>query len=234
MSDDIKLYNEAPDKYDEVQYLRPDYSGAIERTIILSAEQLKLKKNISLVDFCGGTGSMINKLSEEISIEKAVLIDINQEFLNIAKGSITKIKNFQTICSDIIDAKIEKNFDLVLSVFAYHHVPNEVKKLYLKKAYDCLHEGGVLILTEIYLANKDLAIKYYDKLYNEINVDNKLLKQFLKETAESSDYEYKVAKDFADKQIAEVGFKEIHKEKIWPLDGSFSEDVGTFIQILQK
>lgn len=230
---DIELYNATPEEYDRVQNMRPDYRGAINTTVDLAAKYTQGKESIDLADFCGGTGMFTKKVADRVNVSTALIIDINQEFLKIAKASGMKVKNLRILHSDIIDAKLQKEFDLVLSVFAYHHVSDDRKERYLRNVLDGLKEGGILILTEIYLPNHTTIINYYDKLLAEIPDKNPALIKFLTETARSTNSEFKVSKEFADRQLSALSFKILETVKIWPLDDSFPQDVGTFVQILQ-
>ena len=58
-------------------------------------------------------------------LDKVVLIDINKQFLNIALDSNIKADRVETIEGDILDVKFTQETDAVLSVFAYHHVPDK-------------------------------------------------------------------------------------------------------------
>lgn len=90
-----------------------------------------------------------------------------------------------------------------------------------------------MILTEIYLPNQNLTTQYYKKLLDEIPTKNPLLENFLTETANSTDFEFKVSKEFAAKQLQLLGFKEIESVKIWPLDKTFDDSIGTFVQVFK-
>jgi len=102
---------------------------------------------------------------------------------------------------------------------------------YLKKVKEVLKKDGLLFLGEIYMPDKETTIEYYRKLYESIPEKSQELKDFLTQTAESDDYEYKVAKYFADGQLREAGFEKLESRKIWPLDDEFGKDVGTFVEV---
>ncbi|HZJ40935.1 MAG TPA: class I SAM-dependent methyltransferase, partial [Candidatus Saccharimonadales bacterium] len=161
MSADISLYNTHPNKYNDIQNLRPDYKKAIETTVELAIKYMDGKNAVSIADFCGGTGAITKKIADIINIDKAKIIDINQDFLNIAQKADIKVKKLEASCSDILDIKLDKEYDLILSVFAYHHVPDDKKEKYLKQVLDGLKKNGILVLTEIYLPNKEITLEYY-------------------------------------------------------------------------
>lgn len=233
---DINVYTEV-NKYEKFQFLRPDYVKAISTSLRLAKKYTKELHQIVLSDFCCGTGSNTKKFAQLIGgIKKAILIDINKKFLKIAKSSRIKTETLETINKNILEFKPKEKSDIILSIFAYHHIQDKEKEIYVKKIKESLNNNGILILTEIYLPTKELCLKYYNKLFNQIPKKKVIpgLKEFLKQTAESTDFEFKVSKDFADKQFEGARFTKIEEIKIWPLDTYFKKDIGTFVQVYKK
>ncbi len=235
MSSDIELYEKQADQYEIIQHLRPDYQKAEEASLELAVHHIPCAV-VDVVDFCGGNGSFLYKLSQKAPVSDALIIDINKLFLQLAEARSWGKTNIRTLQSDILMAEITCTFDYVLSIFAYHHVPDGKKLSYLKKAFNALRDEGRMILTEIYLPSLDVTRAYYEKLLSEIprNQRSKELEIFLRQTAQSTQSEFKVGKHFADDQIEKVGFQVIEERKIWPLDNTFSKDVGTFVTVLEK
>ena len=106
------------------------------------------------------------------------------------------------------------------------------KEIFIKKIKESLKNTGILIFTEIYLP-KELCVKYYDKVFEEISEPIQGLKEFLRQTAESSDFEFKVTKNYANKQLLDNGFTKIEEVKIWPLDNTFDQEIGTFVEVFR-
>ncbi|MBS3089554.1 methyltransferase domain-containing protein [Candidatus Pacearchaeota archaeon] len=129
-----------------------------------------------------------------------MLIDINKGFLDIARSSNIRVKELVIDHSDILKSKLKKECDLVFSIFAYHHVKDDEKKKYIEQIKSCLKETGILILTEIYLKDKQECIDYYKRLSKSIPNKDYIqgLDEFLQQTAKSTDFEFKVEKEFAD------------------------------------
>jgi len=229
----IKVYKEV-EKYEKFQYLRPDYVKAISVSLDLAKKYTENLSQIIVSDFCCWTGSNTRKLAEKThGIEKAILIDINSKFLELAELSGSKIKKIEIINKDILETNLWWESDLVLSIFAYHHITNNDKIKYVMKIKEALKKNGVVILTEIYLPNKESCTKYYNKLINEIPKDKFIpgLEEFLNQTAESDDFEFKVSKKFADNQFKENNFIKLEEVKIRPLDNTFEYDIWTFVQV---
>ncbi|PIN93552.1 hypothetical protein COU54_02635 [Candidatus Pacearchaeota archaeon CG10_big_fil_rev_8_21_14_0_10_31_24] len=230
---DINVYSEQ-DNYLNFQNLRPDYVNAIDKSIEFATNYISSSLKITLADFCCGTGNNTKLVAEKLrGIKKAILIDINEGFLKIAKDSKIETNQIEIVNTDILKARFDANCDLVLSIFAYHHVPDKDKSKYLSQVKKALKKGGILILTEIYFDNPQECLKYYRKLYESINKEKLIpgLKDFLEQTANSQDFEFKVSKKFADEQFLKEGFKKLAEKQIYPTDNSFGKGQGTFVQV---
>lgn len=230
---DIDVY-ENYESYMKFQNLRPDYVKAIQKTIELTKKYTHDMNEINIADFCCGTGSNTKIFTDSIdTVKKVSLIDINQGFLDLAKKSNINSKELNFYASDILKVKLKKEYNIVFSIFAYHHVKDKEKQKYISQIKSCLKPNGILILTEIFLKDKNQSIEYYSNLFNSISKDKVIsgLKDFLEQTARSSDFEFKVTKEFADKQFKDNKFSLLEEVKIYPTDNSFKSDVGTFVQV---
>ena len=236
---DIDLYEQSADKYEGLQEKRPDYVYARKAFLNLVTSHFTDKGPLVIADFCCGTGNNSLLISQRFPIKKVTLIDINRQFLDIAIKSDIQASEIMPVQSDILNVDLKGEHDLVISIFAYHHVPDQDKQKYIEIAKDALKIGGILLLGEIYSPDRHTTLKYYDFLSSCI--DSKLktpeLEKFLKQTAESDDFEYKVSQTFAHDQLVSAGFKLIGGvDRIWPLptipqDAVFSRDVRTFVEM---
>ena len=235
---DIQAYDDS-DTYNRFQALRPDYTGAINCAISVTKRYSRGLERIALADFCAGTGTNTHRFANEVGgITRATLIDINAQFLATALLSNINARQIDAHCQDILTVQLDKTYDLVFSFFAYHHVHDVDKPEFLKLARDCLLPHGKLILAEIYLGTKERSQMYYDKLFDSLPSETKSpeLKQFLTQTANSSDFEFKVEKCVADKHLRDAGFEICEQQKIWPLDfvdSNMHENEGTFVQVFE-
>ncbi len=210
--------------------LRPDYAHAKTVLLELAQKYLGSREEIVIADFCCGTGLNTKMLAGRLPIQKAVLIDHNKEFIELAKKSNINT-TIESVVGDILQVPLICCADAVVSMFAYHHIEDEQKMVYLEKVKEVLKEGGLLFLGEIYMPDRKTTLEYYQKLYQSIPNKSDELHTFLTQTAESDEYEYKVTKDFADKQLTEAGFERVESRKIWPLQDEFGKDVGTFVEV---
>jgi len=231
---DIDLYTNHPDHYDRLQHLRPDYVGAQQAFVDLAFKYLKDKKDISLVDFCSGIGKDTRLICDRIPVISARLIDVNWDFLKIAKEKGFKTVNEPIFISqDILNADVGNGADAVISMFAYHHVPDNDKATYIEKVKDALRPGGVLLLGEIYSPDQKTTLQYYDHLIQSIpaSANDRELRTFLEQTAMSDNFEFKISRKFAHDQLTSACFELLESKKIWPIDNTFCVDVGTFVEV---
>ncbi len=230
---DIDLYNKSPKEYEHLQHMRPDYVGAIGEFLDLATKYLKDKKDVTIADFCCGTGENTERLVGKMKIRRATLIDINKEFLRIVMEKKFGIEEVIPVVSDILEAQVPNDNDAVISMFAYHHVTDDRKAKYISAAKAALKSGGILLLGEIYSPDKQTTLDYYEHLIRSIPgaEQNVPLQTFLRQTAQSDDFEYKVSRAFAHEQLKRAGFELIEAKKIWPTDDTFPIDIGTFVEV---
>ncbi len=230
---DIDVYKKSTGDYEALQERRPDYTGARNAFLKLASVYLKDKQSISVADFCCGTGNNTKLIADRYSVSKATLIDINEEFLQIAKNADINATHVETIYSDILKVDLKPEHDLVISMFAYHHVADGDKKKFIDVVKNALKNNGILLLGEIYSPDRSTTLAYYNHLLDHIPLDLKTpeLQKFLQQTAESDDFEYKVSRVFAHKQLTQAGFKLLDEIKVWPIDQTFNRDVGTFVEV---
>ncbi|MEO6324603.1 MAG: class I SAM-dependent methyltransferase [Thermoanaerobaculia bacterium] len=235
-SPEIDLYGE-PGLYDTLQQQRLDYRPAIQREIAAAVEFAAGRTTLSLADLCCGTGHQTKEIAERLGgLSVAVLVDTNQGFLDEAARIEIRAQRVDCLCGHVCDVTFESRADIVLASFAYHHVPDAMKARFIEQTKAALAPGGIVILGEIFLPDRVTTLRYYDHLYRSLPAASQTstLRTFLDQTAASEDFEYKVTKSFADGQFIEAGLVRMTEEKIWPLDGSFDEDVGTFVQVYRR
>lgn len=230
---DIELYEQSADKYEELQERRLDYVYARKAFFDLVSVHFKNKGQLVIADFCCGTGNNSLLISQRFPVKKVTLIDINKQFLDIAMKSGIQASEIVPVQSDILKVDLKGEHDLVISMFAYHHVPDQDKTKYLEVAKDALKIGGILLLGEIYSPDKQITLAYYEHLLQAIpeRIRTPELEKFLRQTAESDEFEYKVSQKFAHDQLIAAGFELIDSIKIWPTDKRFGRDVGTYVEV---
>ncbi len=233
----IRLYDDHPELYESIQLQRPDYYGAVTKAVELAQAHLSSQPSIRLVEFCSGTGLNSKRLAERLgSIERCVLVDINPKLLEIAELSGIPSRELNPIAADVLHATIPADNNVVLSMFAYHHIPNDKKLAFVTKAFEALNSQGVVVLAEIYSPDQVTTEKYYAKLVSEMSGSGMSveMREFLSQTASSLDFEFKISREFCHEQFGQSGFTLNAETKIWPKDNELGEDVGTYVEIWKK
>lgn len=233
---DIVLYDKTPERYLEYQSTRPDYFPAINRAITLASTQSPQGKKLIVVDFCSGPGANSRDFAQAVGgLERTILIDINDAFLAQAQTMHIATEHLDIIHSNILDAQPTVAADVVLATFSYHHIPDAEKSKYVLKAKEWLRPGGIVALAEIYLKGQNQNIEYYDRLLQAIPEAKRSegLITFLKQTARSTHFEYKVSKEEAERDWTKQ-FKKIAEERIWPHETEVMPNCGTFVQLFRS
>jgi len=168
-----------------------DYEGYRWRKDLASKEQYKeTKKSIlfhfspekEILEIGPGPGTWTKLIINDS--KKITLLDISKEMLNQAKQNISKKASF--ICSDFLDFKTKKKFDLIFSSRAIEYI--EDKEKMAKKFKNILkNKGKILIITKnpfrrwrkILLKNKQdklhdnwISIKDFRNLLEKNNFKN--------------------------------------------------------------
>ncbi|MEI6857344.1 methyltransferase domain-containing protein [Psychrilyobacter sp.] len=115
-------------------------SNAIARSI---KNNIKLNKNMNILDFGCGTGLLIFPLIEEVGAVHG--IDLAPNMLDILKGKGKGYKNLTTELTGIFE--ITSTFDLIMSSMVMHHIEN-ITKLAVK-LYDSLNLDGIIAIADL-------------------------------------------------------------------------------------
>lgn len=226
---DIDLYTESPELYDQLQQLRPDYVEAVEASSTLAAQHTE-SNDVRVLDICCGTGATTLKFSQRHPLAKVELVDMNSDFLRMAESSGIVTQELTVINKDARQYQPHRQFDLVFSIFAYHHMPDVDKQLYIDTIANALVQDGLLLLAEIFFRDKTSERAYYHDLLETIPESEHTdeLESFLEQTANSTDFEFKVPKAISDNQFVQRGFRLIEERKIWP---KTPDEDGTYVQV---
>ena len=138
MTDIFKERSKDYDANDMVKQL----SSAIGSCII---ENVELNEQMHVLDFGAGTGLISSQIAPYV--KKITAVDISQSMLDKlnAKPEITdKVK---TLCHDITIQPIGKEYDLIMSAMAMHHV--EDTDNLIKRFSDHLKSGAKIALADL-------------------------------------------------------------------------------------
>jgi len=151
----------------EIKY--KDYDSLIRSLIPKYEEMHKIalhqikfsnKKDLRILDLGIGTGQTALKILE--SFPKATIdgVDLSKNMISQSKIRLKKyssrVKFFE---SDILDFKLTKKYDVVISVLCIHHLNSKQKEKFFKKIHGALNKEGIFIIADIVKFNSKKETK---------------------------------------------------------------------------
>ena len=112
--------------------------------------ELNLNLGDKVLDMGCGTGHLTQYIADIVGPDgQAVGIDPDADRIKVAKEKCKEVSNLQFhVGSSAIGFphdNVEK-FNVHISMNAFHWVPGDEKKVYIRKAYQCLKPGGKLAI----------------------------------------------------------------------------------------
>ncbi len=136
------------------------------------------QKDLHILDIgCGDAVTLLPAL-QQASVTSYTGYDLSAAALQLASEHLST-ENFSTALKegDMIEliAKEEKQFDLIHSSFAIHHLQDEEKKKLLKACFDRLQFGGRMIYIDVFRQNSITRDEYMKEYLSYIRNDWVLL-----------------------------------------------------------
>ncbi len=128
------------------------------------------QKTLNIIELWCGDGRLYEHLTKHTQKTiKYTGIDIADKLLDIAKKNYPKAKFVHADMIQAITKKKQESIDIIISVAAFHHIPDEKSRLLiLKNIYRILKYDGTLIMT-----NRALS-KWFIKKYRKELVQSML------------------------------------------------------------
>ena len=153
------IFKERSKDYDANDMIK-QLSSAIGSCII---ENVELNAQMHVLDFGAGTGLISSQIAPYV--EKVTAVDISQSMLDklIAKQESTD--NVQTLCQDITIDPIGKEYDLIMSAMAMHHV--EDTDNLVKRFSEHLKSGARIALADLDEEDGSFHPKEMEDVYHD-------------------------------------------------------------------
>lgn len=151
---------------------------------------------ISVIDLGCGTGTIAKSIKDVFPNAKITCVDISENMLKIAKR---KIGEGTYICSDFYNFDFKKNYDVIASSLALHHLATISDKLdFYQKIFDALKPGGIFVNADIVLASTENLqarnmMKWKDFMIKSVaveQVENKWIPTYYEEDRPISIHEH--------------------------------------------
>ena len=156
MTDIFKERSKDYDKNEMVQKL----SSAIGSCII---ENVELNKQMHVLDFGAGTGLITSQIAPYV--EKITAVDISQSMLDKLIAKQENTDKVQALCHDMTIAPIGKEYDLIMSAMAMHHVENTDNLV--KQFSEHLKSGAKIALADLDKEDGSFHPKGMEDVYHE-------------------------------------------------------------------
>ena len=138
MTDNFKERSKDYDGNDMIKLL----SSAIGSCII---DNIELNEQMHVLDFGAGTGLISSQIAPYV--EKITAVDISQSMLDKLIEKQESPDKVQTLCQDITIEPIGKEYDLIMSAMAMHHV--EDTDNLVKRFSEHLKSGAKIALADL-------------------------------------------------------------------------------------
>lgn len=167
------------------------------------------------VDLGCGPGDFSAQIYKKLNPKKMYWVDESPEMVKSAKV----IAENEKIIPEIMNTSIEnfnpnEKFDAMHSSLAFHNIPQEKKKLGIKKVFSLLKSGGVFIWTDlIHFKNQEqqkAAVDYRKNYALEREADPQFVEDSFKKEAES---DFPLTIEETEEMLAKIGFVDI--KRIW-------------------
>lgn len=172
--------------------------GEVLDQVVLFAQDILAKPNVTVVDIGIGTGNLAQKFISKV--ERLIGVDPSPEMLKIAKKKLPAIETRQ---GNFLELSVADNCaDLIVSSYALHHLTEEEKVKALEEMSRALKSRGKVIIADLMFANQKA----------EKDMKNKMVTEGKGEVVTEIEEEYYGYVDTLTQKLAELGFSTQEKQ----------------------
>jgi tRNA (cmo5U34)-methyltransferase len=149
----------------------PFYSEIIDKEAKI-AEKF-YKKDTYIYDLGCSTGNFCSAFSEIFYNEsfKMICVDNSEPMLEICKSRIKDTDNIKFVRKDILKIDLKKS-SVIAANFIFQFLPVEARKIMIKKIYDALIPGGILLTAEKIIHQKEELYRLQQDFYYKLKEEN--------------------------------------------------------------
>jgi tRNA (cmo5U34)-methyltransferase len=114
--------------------------------MVLALVPFQTSDEFSVLDLGAGTGLLSSLIADSFPRAQITLFDISEKMINQAhKRFAPQIDRFSFMVGDYCRDEPFGRFDLIISAFSIHHLPDSKKKSLFRKIFSELEPGGFFI-----------------------------------------------------------------------------------------
>ena len=137
----VDLFSEKAKSWDQDDF-KTRMSRAISTTML---SHIDFNADMDVMDFGAGTGLIAAHLAPKVAHISAV--DVSQAMLDRLAAKPDLQGKVDTLCHDIMEAPLQRKFDVIVSAMAMHHVADTDKLIETFAAH--LKDGGQVALADL-------------------------------------------------------------------------------------
>lgn len=210
------------------------------------------KEKLNIVDLCCGPFPFVYYLNEILITGKSIKyvgVDINEAFIQEAKKKANFFQQYnlpkerfdiQFIQGDVLETRVEKQANIVLSTSSFHHIEN--KERYVQLVKSILSPEGQWVIYEKFVRKGNsirAGMEFYAARILDILKEQKLTSEQAFGLANEMyltairDQEYKISLSEFYKLTKDFTVSE--KVKLWPKNKTFDDsDIGDYVMVLKN
>jgi len=137
--------------------------------ILVDTIPFESNESIKILDIGCGTGTFAKILKEAYPNSRITCLDFAQNMIEIARTKLIQYrKDVDFYVGDFNKLNLYKEYDVIVSSFALHHIPTDREKIRLyKNIYKALNKDGVFLTADIVLGSNTHIKSLNDKKWKE-------------------------------------------------------------------
>ncbi len=161
MNDIKRHFEEEAQQYDSnIRNLIPHYDQMVEA--VVNAISFNCSAAIDVIDLGCGTGTIARSVKNTFPKARITCLDIADNMLQMAQFKLSDAPDTEYINDDFYRFSFDKQYDVVVSSLALHHlVTPDDKSDFYKKIYSGLKSGGMLVNADSVLASTETLQNMY-------------------------------------------------------------------------
>jgi tRNA (cmo5U34)-methyltransferase len=146
-----KHFEKEAEEFDKIILnLIPHYTEMIEALVL--AIPFEKNEHITVMDLGCGTGTVAHAIQTVFPNAQISCLDIAENMVKMAQLKLGERVDYYI--NDFYEFTFDKKYDVIVPSLALHHLGNDAdKKMFYKKIYDALADGGIFYNADVVLGS---------------------------------------------------------------------------------